>query len=267
MTGKEIPGGEAATACHLDLSACQTGGVITVKIDIPYYHPPMQKMGLCAAVVVLSLPFASEAQAPPATPPAAPATAHTAAPAADPSGMSRLSSSARRPPTVCVPMAPASATCMSFCASSQRRRAAVRSADLRLRLSHRDAGHQICARAQELTAPPWRRRFPTPSTCLPKSAAKRRSTAISRRSTFRCARLLATSWSTKSTRPSTSRKLPGSSGEPYHFTAPGTVVVLAETLTLQVPADKYVQVWSPNHKPMTAEHDGLKTYTWNVRAA
>ena len=49
-----------------------------------------------------------------------------------------------------------------------------------------------------------------------------------------------------------------------HFTAPGTVVVLAEILTLQVPSEKYVQVWSPNHKPSVAEHDGLKTYTWNV---
>lgn len=49
-----------------------------------------------------------------------------------------------------------------------------------------------------------------------------------------------------------------------HFTAPGTVVVLAEILTLEVPSEKYVQVWSPNHKPGVTEHDGLKTYTWNV---
>ena len=49
-----------------------------------------------------------------------------------------------------------------------------------------------------------------------------------------------------------------------HFTAPGTVVVLAEILTLEVPSEKYVQVWSPNHKPGVSEHDGLKTYTWNV---
>jgi tetratricopeptide (TPR) repeat protein/transglutaminase-like putative cysteine protease len=49
-----------------------------------------------------------------------------------------------------------------------------------------------------------------------------------------------------------------------HFTPPGTAVALAELLTLEVPADKYVQVWSPNHKPTISEHDGLKTYTWSV---
>ncbi|MGO8935000.1 MAG: DUF3857 domain-containing protein [Terracidiphilus sp.] len=49
-----------------------------------------------------------------------------------------------------------------------------------------------------------------------------------------------------------------------HFTAPGTIVVLAEVLMLQVPSDKYVQVWSPNHKPTVEDRDGLKTYTWNV---
>jgi hypothetical protein len=49
-----------------------------------------------------------------------------------------------------------------------------------------------------------------------------------------------------------------------HFTPPGTVVVLAEILNLEVPSDKYVQVWSPNHKPTLSEHDGLRTYTWNL---
>ncbi len=49
-----------------------------------------------------------------------------------------------------------------------------------------------------------------------------------------------------------------------HFTAPGTIIVLAEILALEVPSEKYVQVWSPNHKPDVTEHDGLKTYTWNV---
>ncbi len=49
-----------------------------------------------------------------------------------------------------------------------------------------------------------------------------------------------------------------------HFTPPGTVIVLAEILNLEVPADKYVQVWSPNHKPTVAEKDGVRTYTWNV---
>jgi hypothetical protein len=49
-----------------------------------------------------------------------------------------------------------------------------------------------------------------------------------------------------------------------HFTLPGTLVVLAEVLTLDVPADKYVQVWSPNHKPATTEQNGRKIYSWNV---
>ncbi|MGH9590466.1 MAG: DUF3857 domain-containing protein [Terracidiphilus sp.] len=48
------------------------------------------------------------------------------------------------------------------------------------------------------------------------------------------------------------------------FTAPGTVVVLAEIFTLDVPADKYVQVWSPNHKPTVNEQNGRRIYTWNV---
>ena len=49
-----------------------------------------------------------------------------------------------------------------------------------------------------------------------------------------------------------------------HFTAPGTLVVLAEVLNLEVPADKYVQVWSPNHKAVVSDHDGVRTYTWDV---
>lgn len=57
---------------------------------------------------------------------------------------------------------------------------------------------------------------------------------------------------------------PGQFWGATHFTAPGTLVVLAEILNLQVPADKYVQVWSPNHKPTVADKDGVRTYTWNV---
>ncbi len=49
-----------------------------------------------------------------------------------------------------------------------------------------------------------------------------------------------------------------------HFTPPGTAIVLAEVLTLNFPSDKYVQVWSPNHKPAISDHDGVRTYTWNV---
>ena len=48
-----------------------------------------------------------------------------------------------------------------------------------------------------------------------------------------------------------------------HFTPPGTVVVLEEVLRLEVPADNYVQVWSPNHKFTTSEHDKVKSYVWD----
>ncbi|HVR07355.1 MAG TPA: DUF3857 and transglutaminase domain-containing protein, partial [Thermoanaerobaculia bacterium] len=57
---------------------------------------------------------------------------------------------------------------------------------------------------------------------------------------------------------------PGQFWGATHFTPPGTVVVLAEVLNLEVPADKYVQVWSPNHKPAVSEQDGVRTYSWNV---
>jgi len=49
-----------------------------------------------------------------------------------------------------------------------------------------------------------------------------------------------------------------------HFIAPGTTVALAEVLTLEFPSDKYVQVWSPNHKPTITDQNGEKTYIWNV---
>ncbi|HEX3660132.1 MAG TPA: DUF3857 domain-containing protein [Acidobacteriaceae bacterium] len=57
---------------------------------------------------------------------------------------------------------------------------------------------------------------------------------------------------------------PGEFWGAYHFTPPGTAIVLSEVLTLEVPADKYVQVWSPNHKPTMTEADGVRTYSWNV---
>lgn len=55
---------------------------------------------------------------------------------------------------------------------------------------------------------------------------------------------------------------PGQFWGAQHFTPPGSVIVLAEGFTLEVPKDKYVQVWSPNHKPTSTEHDGLRTYRW-----
>jgi tetratricopeptide (TPR) repeat protein/transglutaminase-like putative cysteine protease len=57
---------------------------------------------------------------------------------------------------------------------------------------------------------------------------------------------------------------PGQFWGAEHFTAPGTLVVLAEVLTLDVPADKYVQVWSPNHTPAVTEQNGRKIYSWNA---
>jgi predicted Zn-dependent protease len=57
---------------------------------------------------------------------------------------------------------------------------------------------------------------------------------------------------------------PGQFWGTAHFTPPGTVIVLAEVLTLEVPKDKYVQVWSPHHTPEVTEHDGLRSYRWNV---
>jgi tetratricopeptide (TPR) repeat protein len=55
---------------------------------------------------------------------------------------------------------------------------------------------------------------------------------------------------------------PGQFWGAQHFTPPGSVIVLAESFTLEVPKDKYVQVWSPNHKPTVIEHEGLRTYHW-----
>jgi transglutaminase-like putative cysteine protease/tetratricopeptide (TPR) repeat protein len=57
---------------------------------------------------------------------------------------------------------------------------------------------------------------------------------------------------------------PGQFWGAHHFTVPGSVIVLNETLTVEVPANKYVQVWSPNHKPTVSDHDGLRTYAWTV---
>jgi len=57
---------------------------------------------------------------------------------------------------------------------------------------------------------------------------------------------------------------PGEFWGATHLSAPGTVVVLAEIVNLEVPKDKYVQVWSPNHKPTITETDSARTYSWNV---
>jgi len=57
---------------------------------------------------------------------------------------------------------------------------------------------------------------------------------------------------------------PGQFWGAYHFTPPGSMIVLAEVLNLELPKDKYVRVWSPNHKPTVTEHDAVRSYSWNV---
>ncbi len=57
---------------------------------------------------------------------------------------------------------------------------------------------------------------------------------------------------------------PGQFWGTTHFTPPGSAIVLADAFTLEVPVDKYVQVWSPNHKPTITEQNGLRIYKWNV---
>ncbi len=39
-------------------------------------------------------------------------------------------------------------------------------------------------------------------------------------------------------------------------------VTLSETLTLDVPKEKYLQVWSPDRKPAITEKDGRRVYVW-----
>lgn len=56
---------------------------------------------------------------------------------------------------------------------------------------------------------------------------------------------------------------PGEFWGSYHFTPPGTIIVQSESLTLQVPSGKYVQVRSPNHKPVVTDHDDSRTYVWS----
>jgi tetratricopeptide (TPR) repeat protein len=57
---------------------------------------------------------------------------------------------------------------------------------------------------------------------------------------------------------------PGQFWGAMHFTPPGTFVVLHEVLILEAPSSKYVQVWSPNHKPTVTEQDGIRSYSWDV---
>jgi tetratricopeptide (TPR) repeat protein len=55
---------------------------------------------------------------------------------------------------------------------------------------------------------------------------------------------------------------PGQFWGAEHFMVQGGVI-LNQTLTLHVPAQTYVQVWSPNHPAAPVTKDGIKTWTWN----
>ncbi len=56
---------------------------------------------------------------------------------------------------------------------------------------------------------------------------------------------------------------PGHFSGAEHFLR-GAGVVLSQTLTLEVLADAYVQVWDPNHPTTPKQQDGLRTYTWST---
>jgi len=54
---------------------------------------------------------------------------------------------------------------------------------------------------------------------------------------------------------------PGQFWDKFSFTK--NAVVLAEKMTLDVPADKYVQVWSPTLTPIVSEKAGRRIYEWS----
>ena len=60
----------------------------------------------------------------------------------------------------------------------------------------------------------------------------------------------------------TKAEAPGQFWGSEHFLVEGGVV-LSQTVSLEVPADKYVKVWDPNHPAKPTEHNGLLTYQWS----
>ena len=58
----------------------------------------------------------------------------------------------------------------------------------------------------------------------------------------------------------TKAEAPGQFWGAEHFALNG--VVLSQTVSLEVPADTYVQVWSPNHPAAPVTKDGMKAWTW-----
>jgi transglutaminase-like putative cysteine protease/predicted Zn-dependent protease len=59
----------------------------------------------------------------------------------------------------------------------------------------------------------------------------------------------------------TRAEAPGQFWGSDHFLVEGGVV-LSQTLTLEIPAGKYVQVWAPNHPARPTSQDGELTYKW-----
>jgi tetratricopeptide (TPR) repeat protein len=60
----------------------------------------------------------------------------------------------------------------------------------------------------------------------------------------------------------TKAEAPGQFWGAEHFLVEGGVV-LSQTLTLEVPANKYVQVWDPHHPARPSAHDAVLTYHWD----
>ena len=61
----------------------------------------------------------------------------------------------------------------------------------------------------------------------------------------------------------TKSEVPGQFWGSEHFLRDAGVV-LAETLTLEVPVNTYVQVWDPNHPATPSDHDKVRTYFWST---
>lgn len=61
----------------------------------------------------------------------------------------------------------------------------------------------------------------------------------------------------------TKAEAPGQFWGGERFVVDGSVV-LSQTLTLEVPAGKYVQVWHPNHPAQPTERDGVRTFQWTT---
>lgn len=60
----------------------------------------------------------------------------------------------------------------------------------------------------------------------------------------------------------TKAEAPGQFWGSEHFLFTGGVV-LSQTLTLEIPAGKYVEVWDPHHPSKPSEKNGLIIYTWS----